>query len=117
MRVSQNTDFYNTIDGLRYPDWAVVVLFYKSVHMIESILAERGDHSGDHAERKRFMKKHRDLFSEDIIVNYRDLETLSRQARYQPNLPISRTNVCTAEACYTTIEKLYASHRAVLASR
>ena len=64
-------------------DWAVTVLFYQAVHLVEAYLARNDIHSGSHAERLRYVGE--SLSS--IYVDFRRLYGESRRTRYDVDQP------------------------------
>lgn len=68
----------NVVSQQLAPDWAVTVLFYQAMHLIEAGFARDGIHHMSHAERNRA------IFEDmsEITGPYRRLYDLSRIARY-----------------------------------
>jgi hypothetical protein len=62
-------------------EWAVTVLFYRAVHVVEAWFALRSTHHQSHVQRSRAV--YREL--PDIATDYADLLDASRTARYEPN--------------------------------
>ncbi len=110
MRVSHNRGFYNSVRTTEFPDWAIVVLFYEVVHMIESVLAENGIHPKDHVERRECIRSRPDIFSHDLVRSYTNLESLSRTARYKPEIAVSTSMVYNAQLDNDEIRKWYEKH-------
>lgn len=104
---NHNSDFYNAITTNRFPDWAIIVTYYKGIHLIESIMARSGDHPQSHQERKACMSAKSDVFSKDLRKDYRCLEGLSRKARYMPQYIISDEDVQMATEYFDTIRSWY----------
>lgn len=98
-----NAQLYNVLDSKKFPDWSVVVLFYQGVHLIESILDTKGEHSETHQDRNKYMNNYTDLFPKELKRDYRELERLSMQARYKPEFGITDENLDTAFQCIETI--------------
>ena len=59
-------------------EWAVTVLFYQAVHLVEAWFGARGVHHRSHVRRNQAVAK--DL--PEIVASYRKLHDLSRAARY-----------------------------------
>lgn len=82
-KYEHNKNFYNAMDSLNYPDWAVVVLFYESIHLIEGVMARQNEHPTTHEARDSLLKDTTKIYySRDIRKDYKALENLSRKARY-----------------------------------
>lgn len=70
------------LDSTPYVDWVVIGLFYESLHWIEAYLDTQGDHSGDHGDRLRHIRRYRaDIGT--IRSDYELLKTESENARYR----------------------------------
>lgn len=52
-----NQAFLESIDQKRFPDWYVTVCFYKTLHVVETLLAKNGKHSNNHRDRHDYLKK------------------------------------------------------------
>ena len=77
-------------------DWQVTIAFYTSLHVIQGHLAESGIHPLTHEELKRNIASgSQHSLEPDRYAAYRELEHLSRRARYlqagrkEPVLPVS----------------------------
>jgi len=64
-------------------DWAVTVLFYQAVHLVEAFLATKNLHSGNHAERNRNVAS----YLSPVAKNYRIMYWESRRVRYNIEHP------------------------------
>jgi hypothetical protein len=62
-----------------HPDWAIVVTFYSSLHLVDTFLARSAIHPGSHTERERFIAVTQ---LRPIYAAYRLLSRRSREARY-----------------------------------
>jgi len=69
------------LDVTKYLDWAVTVIFYTALHLVEWLLATKGLHSDSHASRHRAMSRVSEL--KLIYRYYRELENQSRRSRYE----------------------------------
>lgn len=98
-----NHNFYNSIKTDLYPDWAIITLFYKSIQLIESILAKRDEHPDSHQDRADLIIKHSDLISSEVRTNYNQLKSLSHLARYKPEIQITDENLAIAQQCIDVI--------------
>jgi len=63
-----------------YSDWVVTVYFYTALHLIDAYLATLGKHPPSHHSRDTHIQRVSGL--REIYPDYRDLEDLSRDARY-----------------------------------
>lgn len=108
-KYNHNLAFYNTITTNKFPDWAIIVTYYKGIHLIESIMARTNDHPQNHQERKDCMLAKSNVFSKDLQKNYRCLEKLSRKARYMPQYIISDEDIQMATEYFDTIYSWYNS--------
>ncbi len=86
----KNLTFYNlnTTNFSKHPEWAVIIMFYEIVHLIERVFAiaplkEEYKHSTSHKKRYKTMQGLRKDIPREILVKYRTLENLSRDARYK----------------------------------
>jgi len=79
-----NRDFWASIDldSSPFTDWAVIGMFYESLHWVEAFLDTKGYHSQKHVERKTNMMSYKSELR-PIWNNYIKLETDSRNARYE----------------------------------
>ena len=80
----RNVEFLSTIDRTRFPDWAIVVLFYVALHYIDAALASQMPpvHPDRHQSRDNAVASSTQLLS--IYDEYRKLKTDSFNARYNP---------------------------------
>ena len=69
------------LDVTEYLDWAVTVIFYTALHLVEWLLATKGLHSNSHANRHQVMGRVGEL--RWIWPDYRELEFQSRRSRYE----------------------------------
>lgn len=61
-------------------DWRITMIFYASMHLLESSYALKQVHTSTHEARKKFMSSN--LEYNPILLDYDNLEMLSRKARY-----------------------------------
>ena len=106
-KVKHNDKFFNTVKTEEFPDWSVIVTFYRAVHLIESVFALNGVHTNSHEDRKAIMNNDTVNYPHELRRNYRELENLSRQARYKAELPITMQSVDIAQECYDIIRSWY----------
>lgn len=69
------------LDVTPYLDWAVTVMFYTALHLVEWLLATKGYHSDSHENRHQAMGRVSEL--RPIYPDYRELETQSHRSRYE----------------------------------
>ena len=81
-QVLHNREFLATfdLDNSPFLDWAVTVVFYMAVHLVEQFLAHRGQDLLSHKTRERFISQSADL--KPIWSVYRELKYQSERARY-----------------------------------
>jgi hypothetical protein len=70
----------------QYVDWLITILFYASLHYVDSKLAQLNVHPSTHKEREKYIRK---TNLRHIVGEYRLLEDQSRNVRY------SDTSDCT----------------------
>lgn len=66
----------------RFGDWQATVAFYVAVHLVEKLRAYRGQHSDNHGDRERAVRKddpkiynaYRQLFDASLIARYKSPE-------------------------------------------
>lgn len=86
---SKNFSFYN-LNKKNFPsyaEWAVVIMFYEVIHLIERVLAispidDEYKHPKSHFHRYQTLKNLRKFIPRDILRDYRTLKNISEQARY-----------------------------------
>ncbi len=80
---THNRSFWTSIDLDNAPfiDWAVIGIFYESVHWVEAFLATKPYHSRSHTERKTKIANYESEL-QPIWDDYIQLERDSRNARY-----------------------------------
>ena len=78
-KAEHNRAFLGTIADDAYSDWRATTAFYVAVHLVEKLRAYDGDHSQDHSERDRYVRRnHRAIYD-----SYRQLYSASLEARYK----------------------------------
>src|SRR5579862_5006888 len=78
-KADHNKDFLTTITEDRFCDWKATVAFYSAVHLVEKLRAFDGEHSQNHDERDRLIRR---KFA--IIYNsYHQLFNASLTGRYK----------------------------------
>ena len=87
-KAKRNERFYRKydLDNSTFNEWAVVTLFYSSLHYVDAVLSQDTDLSnelrdpGNHLIRSEAVSKCKALFP--IASKYLQLSNLSREARY-----------------------------------
>jgi len=82
-KARHNLAFPNTVDtdGDAFADWAIVVLFYRALHLVSAVIHNQGrDHGSSHAERQRQVDA---IFVAPSAQSYRRLRSRSRVVRYE----------------------------------
>lgn len=79
----RNEDLYHHLATVAptYIDWQITALFYSALHYVDAYLAKHNVHPSSHAERDRLITMESVL--RRIYTAYRDLESYSRDARYE----------------------------------
>lgn len=108
-KFNHDSEFQNSISYNKFPDWTVVTFFYRAVHLIEAVFSITGQHSNSHNDRKAIMEDDTVLYPIDLTNNYKELESLSRQARYKPELPMADDEVKIAQDCFDVVKSWYDS--------
>lgn len=83
-QADHNRDFINIIwpKNLQYPDWAVTVIFYTAIHLIEAYFDHHlGKSSHDYQDREDTIIQTSEL--KPIYPEYHELKRLSMDSRYR----------------------------------
>ena len=87
-KAAHNEQFVKTLtsDTTRFLDWAITGVCYSALHHVDAYLATRGIHPKRHSARsgKPGRNDYVRWFLRPIYEGYRDLDDLSRAARYTP---------------------------------
>ena len=83
-----------------HKDWAVTVYFYSALHYVQALLAVHKNVCENQDERNAAMYATPQL--RKVQLEYRLLQSLSRQARYDA-LPIGATEVAKAEEFFLIV--------------
>ena len=80
---THNHSFWTSIDldSTPFIDWALIGMFYESVHWVEAFLAPKGFHSGKHSVRLKNMRFFK-MDLKQIQNDYDKLKQDSETARY-----------------------------------
>jgi hypothetical protein len=78
-----NEQFFSSLDINATPflDWVVNGIFYSAIHYLDSYLANKGKHPGNHQERIRLIWAEPDL-GRQFFRLYRPLKDDSEEGRY-----------------------------------
>jgi hypothetical protein len=82
-KARHNLAFLDTMDVAddTFADWAIVVLFYRALHLVSIVIHSEGrDHGSSHAERQRSVDA---VFTLATAQSYRRLRSRSRIVRYE----------------------------------
>ncbi|MBI6040211.1 hypothetical protein [Clostridium perfringens] len=85
-----------------YRDWKVTVIFYATMHLMDSTYSDIYPKHNTHEKRKNFIG--RTLPYKNVIDEYTELENLSRRSRYDC-IPIEMEEVKQAEELMECIEE------------
>lgn len=79
-QAQHNEAFVNIFDTASSPylDWALIGIFYSSVHYIEAFLATKNKHTRYHTSRDNYVE----VYLGNIYEDYRELKDYSEDARY-----------------------------------
>ncbi len=82
-QADHNRGFWGSFDlsSTTFLDWVVTGIFYEGAHWVEAFLETRGEHSDDHRERLRAMRRNTELAP--ITVDLETLKQESENARYR----------------------------------
>jgi HEPN domain len=81
-------------------EWSITVAFYAAVHYVQSYLVANDVKSSTHTSRANAIR--RDARLQSIYDDYRELENMSRDARYD-STPFSRQDVDYALECLKAV--------------
>ena len=98
---NHNEEFYYLISPNQFTDWAVVVLFYSALHIVDAFLAIHGIHPGSHERRVKLVNTMHDL--KPIADEFMILKDESELARYNAK-KFSETEVSMLENTYKLIK-------------
>jgi len=83
-------------------DWKIIIIYYAALHLLDSTYAEDANipHPPNHEQRKLKIKS---KYNDETFYCYKNLEGLSRQARYDC-IKIKEKHVKKAYDCLEAIE-------------
>lgn len=93
-RWQNNRKYLECLDPA-YPEWAVAITFYASLHLVQAWLSRQGQHPRSHKARNQVLNRmgsNRNLSSDqrklvrDLTVDYTTLREASIHARYEPEV-------------------------------
>jgi hypothetical protein len=103
-KITHNHEFVDLLrdSKIEFYDWAVVGLFYTAVHQIERYFAHAiNQHFNSHEKRNNAVARFTDV--KPIFADYRDLQDMSRDARYD-TIAITQRDFADAEVLLGNIE-------------
>lgn len=103
-KVQENLIFLNSLDeGVSGTfAWSITVLFYCALHYVEAYFVTQGKGFNHHFSRGRAIQQ--DARINSLYKNYRRLEDLSREARYDVS-SFNRGDVKFARENFETVER------------
>ncbi len=80
-KAEHNRAFLGTITDDNYCDWKAAVAFYVAVHLVEKLRAYHGEHSENHDDRDRVVRRdypriynpYHQLFNASLTARYKSL--------------------------------------------
>lgn len=102
-KVAENATFLASIDQ-SVPGavgWSITVLFYGALHYVEAYFCSRAKGYNNHYSRATAIQQ--DSVIKSVYADYRDLENLSREARYDVSA-FNAGDIRLARRAYETIE-------------
>ena len=80
-KAEHNRAFLDSVTDDAYGDWKATIAFYVAVHLVEKLRAYTGDHSENHDERNRAVRRdhariynaYHQLFNVSLIARYKSL--------------------------------------------
>lgn len=102
-KIAENARFLATIDqsdscGI---GWSITVVFYSALHYLEAYFVSRGRGFNNHHSRASAIQN--DPIIRSLYSEYRTLENLSREARYDA-APFNAGDLRNAKIAFETIE-------------
>ncbi len=79
-KVEHNGNFFRSTDSVKFPDWVIAGVFYAALHCVDAVLITSNIDPTSHRARDSYIGN--DTKLKPIYVNYRSLEDVSREARY-----------------------------------
>lgn len=109
----QNRNFleYVIIGGKAYDAWAITVMFYCGLHLVEMLLAQKSIHTGaskeggSHSQRTNLIFRYLGGSGGKVYTPYHSLEMLSREMRYDCISP-NQEDFTNAQMFLTELELL-----------
>ena len=86
-----------------YAGWGLTMLFYAAVHAVQAYFVTQGRYPITHAHRDSSIQ--RDANIRAIYIDYREMENLSRVARYD-TIPNTEADLNSAKECLHRIRSI-----------
>ncbi len=102
-KAAQNIQFQSRLD-MNVPgaiDWSITVIFYAALHLVEAYFSSFGKGHNHHFTRGNALLT--DARIKSLYSDYRTLEDLSREARYEI-AAFNNGDLARAKACFDAIE-------------
>jgi hypothetical protein len=84
---AHNKRFFDSLGGTRaqWPQWAMPALYYAALHEVQALFVESGIRPANHTHRSEILRhpENRGHLGKLLWRRYKELEQLSRQARYE----------------------------------
>jgi hypothetical protein len=100
-QVARNENLARRLAAQGEPAWAITVLFYAAVHLVQSYLASKGAIPSTHAARETAIE--RDAALRPITRHYEILKRTSEIARYDCE-PFSEADFANAQFRYGRLQ-------------
>jgi hypothetical protein len=75
----RNDEFWQGLDAVKWPGWAITGIFYTALHEVQAFLMEHGDDPRTHECRQKVLERR----WPSLEVPYTRLKRLSGAARYK----------------------------------
>lgn len=107
-KATRNESFADSLArNTKYFDWAVTVLYYAAVHYVDAVLAVSSAHPEKHTERHALIATNGTL--KRVYKEYRQLESVSRNARYRA-LPVGASDWTKAIQAFDVLRGYIRTH-------
>ena len=105
-QVAKNRALLSRLDSNRFPDWSITICFYIAIHYVEAYFYQCHTTQHTFSHQKRRSELSRTLFRDfNFRRSYRDLEDLSRKARYLMHGGVTAADVPHAQSCLQLITR------------
>jgi len=103
-QVATNKALLKRLDQTRFPDWYITIAFYITVHYVEAYFCKNHTKGHTYSHQSRRAELSRTLFRDfNFRRSYRDLEDLSRKARYLMHGGVTPADIPQAQRCMQII--------------